>query len=100
MPESVQSYFELSIHFPVFFSRELFLVAVHGCFVIETNVWKCQNTSRCFVAQLCSSVIFCKILSAYSFQFINFPTRQNGVENRDKANKLWLYLIRYRNNRI
>ena len=28
MPESVQSCFELSIHFPVFFSRELFLVAV------------------------------------------------------------------------
>ena len=25
MPESVQSCFELSIHFPVFFSRELFL---------------------------------------------------------------------------
>ena len=29
MPESVQSCFELSIHFPIFFfSRELFLVAV------------------------------------------------------------------------
>ena len=28
--ESVQSCFELSIHFPVIFSRELFLVAVHG----------------------------------------------------------------------
>ena len=25
MPESVQSCFELSIHFPAFFSRELFL---------------------------------------------------------------------------
>ena len=32
MPESVQSCFELSIHFPIFFSRELFLVAVHGWF--------------------------------------------------------------------
>ena len=27
MPESVQSCFEFSIHFPVFFSRELFLEA-------------------------------------------------------------------------
>ena len=32
MPESIESCFELSIHFPVFFSRELFLVAVHGWF--------------------------------------------------------------------
>ena len=40
MPESVQSCFELSIHFPVFFSRELFLVAVHGWFAIQTNVLK------------------------------------------------------------
>ena len=62
MPESVQSCFELSIHFPVFFSRELFLVAVHGWFAIETNVWKCQNATRCFQAQLYSSVIFSKIL--------------------------------------
>ena len=35
MPESVQSCFELSIHFPVFFSRELFLVAVHGWFALQ-----------------------------------------------------------------
>ena len=62
MPESVQSCFELSIHFPVFFSRELFLIAVHGWFAIQTNVWKCQNKTRCFLAQLHSSVIFCKIL--------------------------------------
>ena len=41
VPESIQSCFELSIHFPVFFSRELFLGAVHaGWFVIQTNVWK------------------------------------------------------------
>ena len=32
VPESVQSCFELSIHLSVFFSRELFLVAVHGWF--------------------------------------------------------------------
>ena len=30
MPVSVQSCFEFSIHFPVFFSRELFLEAVYG----------------------------------------------------------------------
>ena len=40
MPESAQSCFELSIHFPVFFSRGLFLVAVHGWFAIQTNVNK------------------------------------------------------------
>ena len=39
MPESDQSRFELSIHFPVFFSRELFLVAVHSWFALQTNVW-------------------------------------------------------------
>ena len=60
VPESVQSCFELSIHFPVFFFRELFLVAVHSRFAIQTNVWKCQNATRCFLAQLHSSVIFCK----------------------------------------
>ena len=27
------------VHFPVFFSRELFLVAVHGWFALQTNVW-------------------------------------------------------------
>ena len=45
VPESVQSCFELSIHFPVFFSRELFLVAVHGWFALQSNVWKVQNTT-------------------------------------------------------
>ena len=41
MPESVQSYFELSIHFPVFFLANYGLVAVHGWvfFAIEINVW-------------------------------------------------------------
>ena len=43
MPESVQSCFELSIHYPVFFSRELFLVAVHGWFALQTNVWKVHS---------------------------------------------------------
>ena len=45
MPKSVQSCFELPIHFPVFFSRELFLVAVHGWSAMQTNVWKIQNTN-------------------------------------------------------
>ena len=60
MPESVQWRFELSIHFPVFFSREQFLVAVHGSLALQTNAWKCQNATRCFLAQLHSSVIVCK----------------------------------------
>ena len=37
MAENVQSCFELSIHFPVFFSCKVFLVAVHGWFAIQTN---------------------------------------------------------------
>ena len=39
MPESVQSCFELSIHFPVFFPANYGLVAVHGWFAMEINVW-------------------------------------------------------------
>ena len=62
MPESVQSCFELSIQFPVFFSHQLFLVAVHDWFAVQTNVWKYQNASRCLLTQIHSSVIFCKIL--------------------------------------
>ena len=55
MPESVQSCFELSIHFPVFFSREIFLVAVHGWFALQTNVWKVHSKFKeiyCLVPQL------------------------------------------------
>ena len=62
MPESVQSCFELSMHFPVFFSRELFLVAVHGWSALQTNVWKVQNTTGRFLAQLHPSNFFPKIL--------------------------------------
>ena len=58
MPESVQLCFELSIHFPVFFSRELFLVAVHGWFTIQTNVWKIHNMAGRFLAQLHPSNFF------------------------------------------
>ena len=49
MLESSQSCFELSIRFPIFFSRELFLVAVHGWFAVQPTVH-----------------------SALSFQFMNF----------------------------
>ena len=74
MPESVQSCFELSIHFPVFFSRELFLVAVHGWFAIKTNVWKVKNTTGRFLAQLHPSNFFSSnpFPGAKSFQFMNF----------------------------
>ena len=114
------SCFELSILLIfVIFSRELFLAAVHGWFAIQTNVWKCQNATRCFLAQLHSSVIFCKIICIVRLKFpidyswifqkwcfmkiiwhrisvqtllfqdlLCLPTRQNGVENRDKAYSL------------
>ena len=74
MPESVQLCFELSIHFPVFFSRELFLVAVHGWFAIQTNVWKIQNTTGLFLALLHPSNFFSlnRFPTAKSFQFMNF----------------------------
>ena len=62
MTESVQSCFELSIHFPVFFSRELFLVAVYGWFAIQTNVWKVQTTTGRFLSQLHPSNFVLKIL--------------------------------------
>ena len=57
MPESVQSCFELSIHFPVFFFRELFLVAVHGWFAIRTN-------GRLFVCLCSFNVNFFSLLNS------------------------------------
>ena len=42
MPESVQSCFELSIHFPVFFSRELFLEQ----FAAGSLTDKCMESSK------------------------------------------------------
>ena len=62
MQERVQSCFELSIHFSVFFPRELFLVAVHGWFALQTNVWKVQNTTGRFLSQLHPSNFVLKIL--------------------------------------
>ena len=74
MLESVQSCFEFSIHFPVFFSREIFLVAVHCWFAIQTNVWKIQNTTGSFLAKVHLSNFFSfnPFPSAKSFQFMNF----------------------------
>ena len=63
MPESVQSCFELSIHFPVFFPANYFLVAAHGWFAIQTNVWKVQNTNGRFLSQLHPPDFVLKILS-------------------------------------
>ena len=96
--------------FPFIFSRELFLVAVHGWFAIQTNVWKVQNSTGRFQAQLHPSNFFFlkivflvpKVSNSWIFQkrcFLKIichricillfqtclPTRQNGVENRDKA---------------
>ena len=97
--------------FPRIFSRELFLAAAHGWFAIQTNVWKVQNTTGHFLLQLYPSNFLLKILflvpnvsnswilqkrffkkiiwHRISIQTLLFqaclPTRQNGVENRDKA---------------
>ena len=77
VPEGVQSCFELSIHFPVFFSRELFLVAVHSWFAIQTNVWKAMFFENYLTSDFHTN-------TACYFKTC-LPTRQNGVENRDKA---------------
>ena len=58
MPESVQSCFELSIHFPVFFSRELCLVAVHGWFALQTNVWKVVYANDTMLGDVCLTDYF------------------------------------------
>ena len=63
VPESVQSSFELSIHLSVLrISRELLLKIVHGK-KIQGNVWKVQNMTGRFLAQLHPSNFFLKILS-------------------------------------
>ena len=62
MPESVQSCFELSIHLSVKrTSRELLLKIVRGK-KIQENVWKVQNMTGRFLAQLHHSIFFLKIL--------------------------------------
>ena len=61
MPDSVQSCFELAIHFPVFFFRELFLAAVHGWFAKQTN-----GTGYMFSP---TAVISNSLILAYLVQF-------------------------------
>ena len=83
------------------------LVAVYGWLAIQTNVWKVQNTTGRFLAQLHPSNFFPKILflvpKVYNSRFFHENylisdfhtntvisrrvclTRQNGVENREKA---------------
>ena len=58
MPESVQSCFELSIHLSVQrTSRDLLLKIARGR-KIQVNVWKVQNTTGRFLAQLHPSIFF------------------------------------------
>ena len=93
----------------IFFPWTIFSSS-HGCFALQTNVWKVQNTTGRFLAQLHPSNFFPKLLflvpkisNSWIFQkwcfmriiwhriFIQtllfqacLPTRQYGVENRDK----------------
>lgn len=57
-----------------FFTRELFLVAVHVWFAKQTNVCKVQNTTGRFLAQLHPSIFFSynPIFSVKHFQLMNF----------------------------
>ena len=47
--------------FSCIFFRELFLVAFHGWFAIQTNLWKVQYTTGRFLAQLHPYNFFLKI---------------------------------------
>ena len=68
MTESVQSCFELSIHFTVFFSRELFLVAAHGWFAIQTNVLFAR-VSKVFKRLLMTLKTYVHLLTSMSFSW-------------------------------
>ena len=76
MPESVQSCFELSIHLSVFFSRELFLVAVHGWFACRQMYGKFKTRLDAFWHSYIPLMFFFfsenPFPSAKSFQFMNF----------------------------
>ena len=77
MPESVQSCFELSIHFPVFFPANYGLVAVHGWFAIEINVW------------IYSGLMNLKIITAIfiigSLGFISFALQSRGCNSQKEV---------------
>ena len=62
MPESVQSCFELSIHLSVFFSRKLFLVAVHGWFAYRQMYGKFKTRLDAFAHSYIPLIFFLKIL--------------------------------------
>ena len=73
MLESVQPcWFELSMHFSGFFPRRTscdLLKIVRGLVrwnYLDTNVWRVQNATGCFLAQPHSSMFFCKILCLVS----------------------------------
>ena len=46
--------------FPVFFSRELFLVAVHGWFALQTNI--CYFKPVCLLVKMASKTVIRSIL--------------------------------------
>ena len=111
MPESVQSCFELSMHFPVFFFRELFLEQFTAGSQYRQTYGKFETRLDAFWHSYIPPIFFLKILflvpnvsNSWLFQKRCFmkiiwhriskqtllfraclPTRQNGVENRDKA---------------
>ena len=62
-PESAQSCFKVSIHFPacIFFPRTFFSSSSR-LVRYQTIVWKVQNTTGCFLAQLHPSNFFLIIL--------------------------------------
>ena len=62
MPESVQSCFEFSIHFPVFFSRELFLEAVYGGSLYRQMYGKFKTRLDAYWHSYIPPISFLKIL--------------------------------------
>ena len=47
MPESVQSCYELSTHFPVFFFLRAIFRAVHGWFALQTKYFSVFTVTIC-----------------------------------------------------
>ena len=73
MPESIQLCFELSIHFPVFFSRELFLVAVTAVSLYRQMYGKFKTRLDTFWHSYIPPIFsYTPFPSAKSFQFMNF----------------------------
>ena len=74
MPGSVQSCFELSIHFPVFFSRALFLEQFTAGSLYRQMYGKFKIRLDAFWHSYIPPIFFLKIPfpNAKSFQFMNF----------------------------